>query len=226
MPAQPASATSGLPPGRFRRPPPPPAATWPLAWPPPTTFNPIDRDRARPVRLPVPIIPRVNATAVSLRWIRVYTVPLHGAADADPRNHVPVNVGVDHHEVVDHYVRGLELQLPPMSLQPQLDAAVQFYRRKPPAGAFLLLLDLVDRRQLVLPLALPQQNRYPTQVVASNKMLPESRIYVMNVERSNAGINKAEDSDAGLTSGRKQWRRPTGKDILNQSQGEMRRRMG
>ena len=70
MPAQPASATSGMPPGRFRRPPPLPAATWPLAWPPPTTFNPIDRDRARPVRLPVPIIPRVNATAVSLRWIR------------------------------------------------------------------------------------------------------------------------------------------------------------
>ena len=73
MPAQPASATSGMPPGRFRRPPPLPATTWPLAWPPPTTFNPIDRDRARPVRLPVPIIPRVNATAVSLRWIRANT---------------------------------------------------------------------------------------------------------------------------------------------------------
>ena len=72
MPAQPASATSGTPPGRFRRPPPLPATTWPLAWPPRTTLNPIDRDRARPVRLPVPIIPRVNATAVSLRWIRAY----------------------------------------------------------------------------------------------------------------------------------------------------------
>ena len=75
MPAQPASATSGMPPGRFRRPPPLPAATWPLAWPPPTTLNPIDRDRARPVRLPVPIIPRVNATAVSLRWIRANVLP-------------------------------------------------------------------------------------------------------------------------------------------------------
>ena len=32
--------------------------------------------------------------------------------------------------------------------------------------------------------ALPQQNRYPTQVVASNKMLPESRIYVMTVGRT------------------------------------------
>ena len=31
----------------------------------------------------------------------------------------------------------------------------------------------IDQRQLVLPVALPQQNRYPTQVVASNKMLPK-----------------------------------------------------
>ena len=62
--------TSGMPPGRFRRPPPLRAATLPLAWPPPTTLNPIYWNRARPVRLPVPIIPRVNATAVSLRWIR------------------------------------------------------------------------------------------------------------------------------------------------------------
>ena len=73
MPAQPASATSGLPPGRFRRPPPLRAATLPLAWPPPTTLNPIYWNRARPVRLPVPINPRVNATAVSLRWIRAKT---------------------------------------------------------------------------------------------------------------------------------------------------------
>ena len=59
-----------MPPGRFRLPPPLRAATFPLAWPPPTTFNLIYRDRAWPGRLPAPIIPRVNASAVSLRWIR------------------------------------------------------------------------------------------------------------------------------------------------------------
>ena len=85
MPAQPASATSGMSPGRFRRPPPLRAATLPLAWPPPTTLNPIDRDRARPVRLPVPIIPRVNATAVSLRWIRAKVWPADGSKV--PRRH-------------------------------------------------------------------------------------------------------------------------------------------
>ena len=74
-------------------------------------------------------------------------------------------------------------------------------------------------RQLFLPRALPHLKRYPKQVVDSNKMLPESQIYVMNIERSNAGINKAEDSDAGLTSGRKQWRRPTGKNILERAVG-------
>ena len=42
------------------------------------------------------------------------------------------------------------------------------------------------------PDALPQQNRYPKQVVASNKMLPESRIYVTVIMRTNAGINKTE----------------------------------
>ena len=43
------------------------------------------------------------------------------------------------------------------------------------------------------PDALPQQNRYPKQVVASNKMLPESRIYGTATVRTTAGINKAED---------------------------------
>ena len=38
--------------------------------------------------------------------------------------------------------------------------------------------------------ALTQQNRYPTLVITSNKMLPESRIYVMTLWRTNAGINK------------------------------------
>ena len=38
--------------------------------------------------------------------------------------------------------------------------------------------------------ALPQQNRYPTQVVASNKILPESRIYVMYLARTNSGIRR------------------------------------
>ena len=33
------------------------------------------------------------------------------------------------------------------------------------------------------PDALPQQNRYPTQVVASNKILRESRIYVTAIVR-------------------------------------------
>ena len=47
---------------------------------------------------------------------------------------------------------------------------------------------------LPVPVALPQQNRYPKQVVASNMRLPESRIYVMTTVRSTAGINKAEDA--------------------------------
>ena len=50
--------------------------------------------------------------------------PLFGAFDEDPGNHVAVNIGVNHHEVVDHDVRGVELQTPPLALQPQLDGAI------------------------------------------------------------------------------------------------------
>ena len=50
----------------------------------------------------------------------------------------------------------------------------------------------VSRPALII--ALPQQNRYPKQVVASNKMLPESRIYVTVIMRITAGINKTEDA--------------------------------
>ena len=49
--------------------------------------------------------------------------------------------------------------------------------------------------------ALPQQNRYPKQVVASNMMLAESRIYVMTLMRTGWGINKVEDGgrmDTGI----------------------------
>ena len=50
-------------------------------------------------------------------------------------------------------------------------------------------------RQSFLPVgvnALPHLKRYPKQVVDSDKMLPESQIYVMNIMRSKSGINKAE----------------------------------
>ena len=40
------------------------------------------------------------------------------------------------------------------------------------------------------PDALPQQNRYPKQVVASNKMLPESRIYVTAIGRTTVDTDK------------------------------------
>ena len=73
MPAQSASVASGIRPGRFRLLAPPRDAALPPAWPPRTTLNPICRNPAWSVRLPVPIIPRVNASTVSLRWIRVYT---------------------------------------------------------------------------------------------------------------------------------------------------------
>ena len=49
---------------------PPRDAALPPAWPPRTTLNSICRNQAWSVRLPVPIIPRVNASTVSLRWIR------------------------------------------------------------------------------------------------------------------------------------------------------------
>ena len=52
-------------------------------------------------------------------------------------------------------------------------------------------------RQSFLPVgvnALPHLKRYPKQVVDSNKMLPESQIYVMTLWRTTAGINKAEDA--------------------------------
>ncbi len=42
----------------------------PPAWPPRTTLNTSIGDRARPVRLPPPIIPQVNSRTASLRWIR------------------------------------------------------------------------------------------------------------------------------------------------------------
>ena len=70
MPAQSASVASGIRPGRFRLLAPPRDAALPPAWPPRTTLNPICRNPAWSVRLPVPIIPRVNASTVSLRWIR------------------------------------------------------------------------------------------------------------------------------------------------------------
>ena len=47
-------------------------------------------------------------------------------------------------------------------------------------------------RQSFLPVgvnALPHLKRYPKQVVDSNKMLPESQIYVMNIARTTLGIN-------------------------------------
>ena len=47
------------------------------------------------------------------------------------------------------------------------------------------------------PDALPQQNRYPTQVVASNKILRESRIYVTAIMRTTVGINDALSSTIG-----------------------------
>ena len=58
------------PPGRFRPSPPLLAAIFSLAWPPDTILNPICWHRAWPVRLPLPVIPTVNAHASSLRWIR------------------------------------------------------------------------------------------------------------------------------------------------------------
>ena len=42
--------------------------------------------------------------------------------------------------------------------------------------------------------ALPQQNRYPTGLVASNRMLPNGVLHVMNIARTTAGINKVEDA--------------------------------
>ena len=39
-------------------------------------------------------------------------------------------------------------------------------------------------------IALPQQNRYPTLMVASNIMLPESRIYVTAVMRTSMSIRR------------------------------------
>lgn len=50
-------------------------------------------------------------------------------------------------------------------------------------------------RQSFLPVgvnALPHLKRYPKQVVDSNKMLPESQIYVMHIARIKAGINKEQ----------------------------------
>ena len=70
MPAQPASATSGMPPGRFRPSPPLRASTLPLAWPPPTALNHIYWRSGRARSPFLPIIPHVNARTASLRWIR------------------------------------------------------------------------------------------------------------------------------------------------------------
>ena len=61
-------------------------------------------------------------------------------------------------------------------------------------------VDIFPRLTTISPAcALPQQNRYPKQVVASNKMLPESRIYVMTLGRTNESINKAEDDGDQLS---------------------------
>ena len=84
-----------------------------------------------------------------------YTVPLLGAFHVEPCNNVPVNVGVDNHEVVDLDVRGLPLQLPPLPLQPQLDGAVRSDLREPSAGAFLIHLNLVDEHGTQLVIAAP-----------------------------------------------------------------------
>ena len=51
-------------------------------------------------------------------------------------------------------------------------------------------------RQSFLPVgvnALPHLKRYPKQVVDSDKMLPESQIYVMNLVRTETGINRTVD---------------------------------
>ena len=70
VPVQPASATAGMPPGRFRPSPPLWASAFPMAWPPPTALNPIYW-RSGLARLPsLPIIPHGNARTASLRWIR------------------------------------------------------------------------------------------------------------------------------------------------------------
>ncbi len=67
---------------------PPRDAALPPAWPPRTTLNPICRNQAWSVRLPVPIIPRVNASTVSLRWIRVKDEPRH---HVNKVRHMPQN---------------------------------------------------------------------------------------------------------------------------------------